>query len=255
MITLISDWLIIYTCCYSGCEKKFQRPSRLETHLLAHSGERPFKCNICDKDFTRNAHLKRHKQINHEGVKTPTAEVSCDQCGNIFANKYSLKKHVKKVHEVKQYECEVCGKQFHKNHLLKVHKLEHSGDIHPHKCNQCDKQFKFPGQLKRHERIHRGYVCDVCQLTFEKWTDLHQHKATEHCETKPNEKEEIFSCDKCDRKFRSKAFLKKHSLLHAETRETFHCPNEFCPRWFYFKSNLSQHIRSFHEGKICYFFS
>ena len=56
-------------------------------------------------------------------------------------------------------------------------------------------------------------------------------------------------CHVCDRKFHNKVFLKKHSQIHSETRETFHCPNEFCPRWFYFKSNLTQHIRSFHEGK------
>ena len=231
-----------------GCNKTFSRPSRLDTHMLSHTGQRPFKCDLCDKDFTRNAHLKRHKQINHEGLKPCNQELKCDQCGSKFANKYSLKKHVKKTHEVKQYFCDICDKSFHKNHLLRVHKLEHTNDTNPHKCSQCSKQFKYPGQLKRHERIHKGYVCDVCNLNFEKWTDLQHHKASEHVDAKSLEKE-LSQCDICERKFQSKAFLKRHSLIHKETRETFHCPTDLCPRWFYFKSNLKQHIRSFHEGK------
>ena len=238
----------LYSCTFTGCNKTFSRPSRLDTHLLSHTGERPFKCDLCDKDFTRNAHLKRHRQINHEGVKPVNEEAICDHCHEKFANKYSLKKHIKKKHEAKQYYCDVCNKHFHKNHLLRDHKLEHTGDKFPHKCGQCNKQFKYPGQLKRHERVHKGYLCDVCNLTFEKWSDVQQHKTSEHLENRSTDGS-LFKCEVCDKKFRSTAFLKRHASIHSEMRDTFHCPFEFCPRWFYFKSNLSQHIRSFHEGK------
>ena len=236
----------IYKCLEPGCLKTFSRPSRLQTHMLGHSGQRPFKCDLCDKDFTRNAHLKRHKQINHEGLKSADIQVKCDQCENIFANKHSLRKHVKKIHEVKQYFCDICDKKFHKNFLLRVHKLEHTGDKFPFKCNKCMKLFKFSSQLKRHERIHNGYSCDICNTTLEKWTQLVKHKAIAHCELK---KKPTVSCEVCQKVFRSQANFKKHSLIHQETRETFHCPMEMCPRWFYFKKNLSQHLKSFHEGK------
>ena len=236
----------LYRCSEPGCDKTFSRPSRLKTHMLGHSGQRPFKCDLCDKDFTRNAHLKRHKQINHEGLKSANQEVQCDQCEGTFANKHSLRKHVRKIHEVKQYFCDVCGQSFHKNHLLRNHKMEHTGDQFPFKCSKCMKLFKFPFQLKRHERIHNGYSCDICHITLEKWTHLVKHKSLEHCDKKTPP---LVTCGECQKVFRSQANLNKHSLIHKEDRITFHCPMEMCARWFYFKTNLTQHLKSFHEGK------
>jgi len=243
----------LYRCSEPGCDKTFSRPSRLETHMLAHTGERPFRCDQCDKDFTRNAHLKRHLQVNHQGIKAISpANFQCDKCDSTFANQYSLKKHFKKFHEVKQYSCELCEKSFHKHHLLRSHSVEHTGDSFPLKCNQCGKTFKYAMYLKRHERKHKGYACEVCKVTFEKWTDLQQHKASDHTPVTLTTVE-ILPCDQCEKTFQNKVFLKKHKLVHLESRDTFHCPIEFCPRFFYFKNNLAQHIKGYHEGKkyIC----
>jgi len=236
----------LYKCLETGCDKTFSRPSRLKTHMLGHSGLRPFKCDLCDKDFTRNAHLKRHKHINHEGFKSTKNQVKCDQCSSTFANKHSLKKHVRKIHEVKQYFCDICDQKFHKNYLLRYHKMEHTGDKFPFKCSKCMKLFKFSSQLKTHERIHNGYSCDICNITLEKWTQLVKHKSVEHSDLK---KKPTVTCEVCLKVFRSQTNLNKHRLIHQEDRITFHCPMEMCPRWFYFKKNLSQHLKSFHEGK------
>jgi len=239
----------MYRCSEPGCDKTFSRPSRLETHMLAHTGERPFKCDQCDKDFTRNAHLKRHILVNHQAVKAASPKnISCDKCGSFFANQYSLKKHHKRFHEVKQYVCNKCGISFHKHHLLRNHRVEHTGDPFPFKCNQCGKTFQYAMYLKRHARIHKGYVCDVCNSSFEKWSDLQQHKTSEHT-NKITKSHETFKCGQCDKTFQSQVFLKKHKLVHEESRETFHCPIEFCPRFFYFKNNLAHHIKGYHEGQ------
>ncbi|KAJ8494874.1 hypothetical protein ONZ45_g13086 [Pleurotus djamor] len=42
------------------CHKSFDRPSTLRTHLLVHTGAKPFQCNYCHHRFVTSSNLKRH---------------------------------------------------------------------------------------------------------------------------------------------------------------------------------------------------
>ncbi|KAK9465287.1 hypothetical protein V1512DRAFT_266370 [Lipomyces arxii] len=48
------------------CNKRFTRPSSLQTHLYSHTGERPFVCdfNHCGRQFSVVSNLRRHKKIH-----------------------------------------------------------------------------------------------------------------------------------------------------------------------------------------------
>ena len=47
------------------CDKGFDRPSHLDTHMLVHNGLKPFKCRFCDYACTTNSSLKRHMNTRH----------------------------------------------------------------------------------------------------------------------------------------------------------------------------------------------
>lgn len=48
------------------CEKRFTRPSSLQTHVYSHTGEKPYKCDFpgCGRCFSVVSNLRRHHKIH-----------------------------------------------------------------------------------------------------------------------------------------------------------------------------------------------
>lgn len=57
------------------CDKRFTRPSSLQTHMHSHTGEKPYACDAkgCGRHFTVVSNLRRHRKV-HEGDRVPDKE-------------------------------------------------------------------------------------------------------------------------------------------------------------------------------------
>ena len=74
------------TLSFSLCNNIFL----MDTHLMAHTVQKPYQCSDCDKAFLANSNLKIH-------VKTHTGEkpYKCSQCDKCFSINFNLLRHIR----------------------------------------------------------------------------------------------------------------------------------------------------------------
>ena len=46
------------------CSKSFPTPGDLKSHMYVHTGTWPFKCDVCQRGFSKQTNLKNHMQLH-----------------------------------------------------------------------------------------------------------------------------------------------------------------------------------------------
>ncbi|XP_023848336.1 zinc finger protein 892-like [Salvelinus sp. IW2-2015] len=225
----------------SFCEKVLPNRAALNRHLQHHTGEKPFHCEECGKDYGSKTTLKIHNmQVHHKGTKDFICN-ECDQqfthltylkrhmyshtdkekrphlcnvCGKHFIQKSHLDRH-KMIHTgEKPFSCEHCAMAFNRPEYLRMHlKLHVSGSEGPNmaeqektKCTECNKSFVNPKYLNIHMRMHTGerpYKCEDCAKSFTQTSILNAHRRT-HTGEKPHK------CKVCGSCFTRRKYLEDH---------------------------------------------
>uniref|UniRef100_A0A182JT74 C2H2-type domain-containing protein n=1 Tax=Anopheles christyi TaxID=43041 RepID=A0A182JT74_9DIPT len=133
------------------CDKKYTSKAFYEVHMNKHAGLRPYKCDLCAKDFSSKYALAVHQKTHNDRPRT----FVCNECGNSFYSRHNLVQHERTHRAVREYECHVCRKKFFTQHNLNVHMVIHSADK-AFACRECGKKFARKAELVDHERIHTG---------------------------------------------------------------------------------------------------
>ncbi|TNJ26705.1 Zinc finger domain-containing protein [Giardia muris] len=140
---------MLYTCPICGLE--VDRPKKLELHLNAHQGIRPYQCDICSQAFARPSTLRVHKSTVHS--EQPGGFV-CGDCGMCFRTKDKLNRH-SQVHR-QGIRCFFCEDDI-RHPWLHLHMLA----THQDKMNEILKEFGLPAMktlkddyLPLEEQVH-----------------------------------------------------------------------------------------------------
>jgi len=125
----------------------FLLSNSIDIRLLTRTEERPHVCMICAKGFWTPSTLKRHI-LTHTGEKNYTCDII--NCGKCFGQSYQLKRHMltHDKHRERPHICNLkdCGKSFTCLSQLKCHILTHT-DRKRHKCQECGQSFAAKSSL------------------------------------------------------------------------------------------------------------
>ena len=81
------------TCEY--CGKVFKNCSNLTVHRRSHTGEKPYKCELCPYSCAQSSKLTRHMKTHGRTAGT-TASFKCRFCEMPFSVASTLEKHMRK---------------------------------------------------------------------------------------------------------------------------------------------------------------
>lgn len=202
------------------CNKTFRNRRTLKLHARRQSHLKQHgQLNGCDSQsikINRQPILRLKKEIatgegNDEDVKLleraqrVDGRWICEICKKTFADRNTLKLHIRVHLGINLKQCPICPKGFAKQSFLGFHMKSHEMKDHP--CQNCDRVFNSKQSLREHindvhkvEKPQKTYMCEICSKVFTRVNTLNQHRITHTGEKK-------FSCEICHRKLGTKASL------------------------------------------------
>ncbi|CAC5381027.1 KRAB [Mytilus coruscus] len=249
------------------CFMKFKNSKYMRNHLVTHTGNKKFTCEVCSKRFMRKYDLQQHMMRVHSFIKAARGKIisseeellasnneadlkTCKFCQTHFTTQFMLDAHLEEKHsEERPFECPTCQSKFPTQKKL----VRHKDSVHSerqHQCEHCEKSFRFLYALKEHEKTHneaKPFLCDDCGKGFALAKYLQKHKQRH---TAPEVMDKVYNCRYCDKTFDNLHEYQQHIRTHTDAEDRiFQCDQ--CPKRFFKQAHLKRHIMT-HSTVRCY---
>ena len=80
----------LYICKYDGWNKSFSKTWNLVYHFRTHWKAKPYKWEICDREFSQKANFQRHLTVHNTVPLKDRKIFDWSKCSRSYSNKYNL---------------------------------------------------------------------------------------------------------------------------------------------------------------------
>ena len=175
------------------CPLQFDYPVYLLRHLASHKRESKNELVRGDKE------MQVKPELPLKSLKKLKAS-QCSLCKDVFQDPKSLRKHCLK--HITESSCPFCQSHFNSRRSLVRHMERHSGDK-PLPCNACGKRFHRNVNLNLHKK-----TCSASKMV------VNQLEVVEVVEKPAEKGRKLLHCSYCPRTFNRRNRLKKHHYGH-----------------------------------------
>ena len=239
-----NDVFCCLICSFRGLTLNHHR----EVHC-AGVGGKAFGCSACSYKSNQRQrvffHVRETKDDKHKNssLQRCTELLQCTACSETFRSEDAYNQHYRETHCVlirQFFWCDDCKRWLDVRRESQHWKLEHRGELYT--CDVCGKTYKTEAVLRGHLHSHqeKRFHCMCCPARFTQPKALRQHFESVH-ETKCNN----VKCPDNGKCFKTPAGLKEHIAAQHQDRPQFKC--HVCGKLVTTKHSLQQHLLTHSE--------
>ncbi|XP_043465565.1 zinc finger protein Xfin-like [Leptopilina heterotoma] len=184
-----------------------------------------YHCPNCDKSYSQEGNLKRHRKMECGGKKT----FVCNICQRGFTRKLNLQQHL-----FRQTFLNLFGNQ--PNQERRFGKSDESSNKRRFQCPNCEKSYTLQHNLAKHMRLECGG-----QFYLQLYCDTLPRDVWHRCKTD-------LLCLKCKKPYSDWRSLRKHMNYFCKMEPLYPCP--FCTHRARLNTLLKYHIIKEHSSFV-----